>query len=182
MKTFSGGPKASVSCYDVREGVAIAALRYFYEDYPALHVVSAGSLLEVVMADFSFPVGRIQLEWMCPMSFFEFIKSVVGRKPADNLPNLSIPIDIDKFLHGKIVDSLRYYFIVGGMPEAVAVFKETKLNNNLDIQNVSGIMFETWCYYRLAGDIWIYREDPLQGHLLLTEAIKGEFSIMELSS
>jgi hypothetical protein len=52
-------------------------------------------------------------------------------------------------------------------------FKDTKLNNNLDIQSISGIMFETWWYYRLAGDIWIYREDPCQGHLLLNEAIKG---------
>jgi uncharacterized protein len=99
LKTFSGGPKASVSCYDVREGVAIAALRYFYEDYPTLHVVSTGSLLEFVMADFSFPVGRIQFKWMRPMSFFEFIKSVVGCRLADNLPNLSIPIDFSKYKH-----------------------------------------------------------------------------------
>lgn len=54
---------------------AIMALRYFYEQMPALHVIAAGSLLEFILhdPDFSFPVGRVQPLYMRPLSFKEFL-------------------------------------------------------------------------------------------------------------
>ena len=51
----------------------IMALRYFYEDYPQLHVVAAGSLLEFALQDISFPVGRIQFLHLGPLSFQEYL-------------------------------------------------------------------------------------------------------------
>ena len=58
--------------------MAIQALRYFYEDLPALPVISAGSLLEFALADhkFSMPVGRIEYHHLGPMSFSEFLQAI----------------------------------------------------------------------------------------------------------
>ena len=54
---------------------AIIALRYFYEKLPELHVIAAGSLLELTLnlEGISVPVGRIQYLYMKPMSFVEFM-------------------------------------------------------------------------------------------------------------
>ena len=52
---------------------AIMALRYFYEQMPDLHVIAAGSLLEFVFSEISFPVGRIQSLEVHPMNFSEFL-------------------------------------------------------------------------------------------------------------
>jgi predicted AAA+ superfamily ATPase len=56
---------------------AIECLRYFYEDYPSLPVVSAGSLLEFTLNDhnYSMPVGRVEFLYMGPMKFHEFLKA-----------------------------------------------------------------------------------------------------------
>lgn len=48
-----------------------------------------------------------------------------------------------------------------------------KLSASYDVEIICPLMFEVWWYYKLTGDIWIYREDPLQGHMLLNEAAKG---------
>lgn len=55
----------------------------------------------------------------------------------------------------------------------IKTFFSKKLSEKYDIKIICSLMFEIWWYYRLAGDIWIYREDPLQGHMLLNEAVKG---------
>ncbi|MFH1334622.1 MAG: DUF4037 domain-containing protein [Pseudomonadota bacterium] len=52
-------------------------------------------------------------------------------------------------------------------------YLDKQLATPFDNQVITRIMFETWWYYRLAGNIWVHREDPLQGHLILNEAIKG---------
>lgn len=54
---------------------AIMALRYFYEKRPELHIIGAGSLLEFVFDEISFPVGRIQTLEVQPMNFIEFLKA-----------------------------------------------------------------------------------------------------------
>ncbi len=61
---------------------AIALLRYFYEDFPALHVIAAGSLLEFALDQVkNFPVGRVQYLYMFPLNFREFL-SALGKKSA----------------------------------------------------------------------------------------------------
>jgi predicted AAA+ superfamily ATPase len=52
---------------------AISSLRYFKEKLPQLHVIAAGSLLEFVLGEISFPVGRVEYEFMFPLSFSEFL-------------------------------------------------------------------------------------------------------------
>ena len=52
------------------------ALRYFYKEYPELHLIAASSLLEFAFQDISFPVGRLQLLVMHPMTFEEFLIAI----------------------------------------------------------------------------------------------------------
>lgn len=50
---------------------------------------------------------------------------------------------------------------------------ETKLEKEMDISNIQRVMFDAWWHYKLAGDIWIYREDAIQGHMMLNESAKA---------
>lgn len=52
---------------------ALLALRYFYEEYQALHVIAAGSLLDFVIEQVDIPVGRVSFLYLYPMSFLEFL-------------------------------------------------------------------------------------------------------------
>ena len=62
---------------------AIMALRYFHEELPDLHVIAAGSLLEFAIADIPFPVGRIQVLDMHPMTFAEYLRATGQDRLAD---------------------------------------------------------------------------------------------------
>jgi len=99
---------------------AISSLRFFYEKMPELHVVAAGSLLEFALTEIpSFGVGRIRSIYMYPLSFDEFLlgtgqaKLLDLKKKASPLRPLSIPI------HEKLLELLKKFLIIGGMPEVV---------------------------------------------------------------
>lgn len=106
---------------------AISSLRYFYEDYPELHVVAAGSLLEFALNELpSFGVGRIRSMYMYPFSFDEFLEAQglsmqveYKRDEAD----CEHPLPLS--LHEEMISQLRSFYLVGGMPEAVRVWVET---------------------------------------------------------
>lgn len=107
---------------------ALGALRYFYEEQPGLHVVAAGSLLEFALADtqFSMPVGRVEYLHLGPMRFEDFLEAMGEQQlaahlrgfPLSELHNGGVPGTV----HRKCLDLLRQYWVVGGLPEAVAVY------------------------------------------------------------
>ena len=105
---------------------AILALRYFKEKMPELHVIAAGSLLEFVLnkEDFKMPVGRIESLYMYPCSFKEFLLASGEQLALDYLSTVNIKDGVDPAIHEKLLTKLREYFIVGGMPEALAYFVE----------------------------------------------------------
>ena len=107
---------------------AIPALRYFYEDRPQLPVVCAGSLLEFVLAahQFSMPVGRVQYLHMGPMTFSEFLLALGENKLYQVVTEFQLGDDIGVLVHQRLLELLRSYYFVGGMPEAVAVFADTR--------------------------------------------------------
>lgn len=105
---------------------ALLALRYLYEQMPELHVIAAGSLLEFALEHISFPVGRVQFEWMRPLSFGEFLNALGQDQLCQYLPNSTTRDPVPTAIHEKLLDYLRQYFVVGGMPEAVATFVETR--------------------------------------------------------
>ena len=102
---------------------AITLLRYFYEQYPDLHVIAAGSLLEnIVDINASFPVGRVQYLPVRPCSFLEFMGAIGKKEEYDTVaqePSLSVPF------HESFMAFFNQYVVIGGMPQAVARFAET---------------------------------------------------------
>ncbi|MBP5680666.1 MAG: ATP-binding protein [Bacteroidales bacterium] len=101
---------------------AIRALRYFREDYPELHVIAAGSLLEFAIEELpSFAVGRIRSLYLNPFSFDDFLsaqglQSLIEFKTQATITGTPIPDAI----HRKLVDQLRTFYLVGGMPESIS--------------------------------------------------------------
>lgn len=102
---------------------AITALRYFYEKMPELHVVAAGSLLEFVFSEISFPVGRVQTMEIQPMNFSEFLLAA-GYGKAGKICNSAIT-GVSEATHEFLTEQLRIYWLVGGMPECVHVYSTT---------------------------------------------------------
>ena len=105
---------------------ALQALRYFYEEYPEIPIIGAGSLLEFTLADhsFSMPVGRVEYFHLYPLSFREFL-SVIEPTLLSWLDLLSSSMDsIPITAHKLLLKQLRNYFFIGGLPEAVLSFSE----------------------------------------------------------
>lgn len=104
---------------------ALQVLRYFHEEKTSLPVISAGSLLEVTLADhhFSMPVGRIEYYHLGPMTFKEFLYAI---EPAliEYLSNFQPDQVLPKTAHHKLTGRQREFLFVGGMPEAVNVYLE----------------------------------------------------------
>ena len=114
---------------------AIMALRFFKEDMPDLHVIAAGSLLEFVVDDIpTFGVGRIHSMYMFPMTFDEFLLANGKNLLLDARNQASATSPLPEPLHDKLVQLLRTYMLVGGMPESVAKWVET--NDYLQCQEV----------------------------------------------
>lgn len=112
---------------------AIAALRYFYEQVPKLHVIAAGSLLEFALKDIPVPVGRLQLMNMYPMSFAEYLEANEKFKLAELI--LASPQKLSESIHKMLTDEVRRYFFIGGMPECVKTYSDThKMKDVFDIQ------------------------------------------------
>ncbi len=103
---------------------AIMALRYFFEDMPQIPVIAAGSLLEFQLMDIPFPVGRVELLELFPMTFDEFLIANGNEKLAKLLTENNA--SISKLIEDKIYYELLNYFWVGGMPECVQHFVDTK--------------------------------------------------------
>jgi len=113
---------------------AIMSLRYFYEKKPGLHVIAAGSLLEFAFGEVSFPVGRIQTMEVYPMTFSEFLLAQGNEKAAD-LCTQPI-VEVSESIHNFLISQLRTYWLVGGMPECVKVYTETKsIKSAIEVQD-----------------------------------------------
>ncbi|MBI4027330.1 MAG: ATP-binding protein [Verrucomicrobia bacterium] len=104
---------------------ALLSLRYFHEQMPALHVIAAGSLLEFALEDVAFPVGRVEFEWLRPLCFDEFLWAAGLDHLAAQIPGLDANQPVPDALHEKLLEQLRLYFLIGGMPEAVSTFVES---------------------------------------------------------
>jgi len=103
---------------------AITSLKYFCEDAPDYHIISAGSLLGMAMhAGLSFPVGKVSFITLHPMSYSEFLLAM-GDQALVEILNSRDAIMIQTY-KTKFIDRLKQYYYVGGMPEAVLNFAET---------------------------------------------------------
>ena len=102
---------------------AITALKYFYEDAPGYHIISAGSLLGVALhSHTSFPVGKVLFMDLFPLTFLEFLEAI-GETALIDLLNRADWKLITAY-KSRYIERLRQYYYVGGMPEAVLKFSE----------------------------------------------------------
>ncbi|WEK38353.1 MAG: AAA family ATPase [Candidatus Pseudobacter hemicellulosilyticus] len=107
---------------------AIQLLRYFYEELPALHVISAGSLLEFAIKQVkSFPVGRVEFLYLHPLNFYEYL-AAAGRS---DLQKQLETIPPNPAAHQLLMDLFHRYAIIGGMPEVVKTDIEQQQLSNL---------------------------------------------------
>lgn len=106
---------------------AIMSLRYFKEDYPELHVIAAGSLLEFTLEELpSFGVGRIRSLYMYPFSFDEFLLAQGLDITVDYKHKASSASPLANAVHNKLVEQLKTFYLVGGMPAAITEWIESK--------------------------------------------------------
>lgn len=108
---------------------ALTSLKYFCEKAPDYHIIVAGSLLGVAVnrQQFSFPVGKVDIKTLHPMDFEEFL---FAHGEQDLIKQIRVSFDADTpmpfALHDAAMDYYRQYLVVGGMPECVEKFIETK--------------------------------------------------------
>jgi predicted AAA+ superfamily ATPase len=109
---------------------AIEQLRYFYEEFPHLHVIAAGSLLEFALRKVaSFPVGRVEQIVLHPFDFDEFLEAM-GK--SNVLAELNV-IPVKNYAHSILLDLFHHYAIIGGMPEIIKIYIESRNYSSLKI-------------------------------------------------
>ena len=107
-------------------GNAVTSLKYFYEDIPEYHIVSAGSMLGVAMKKgTSFPVGKVEFLTLYPMSFYEFFYAQ-NELLAKELNNSPLNNSIWKTFRNELTEKYKDFHAIGGMPEAVQIWLASK--------------------------------------------------------
>ena len=116
---------------------ALNSLKYFAEKRNDIHVVAAGSLLGIKLSrPGSFPVGKVNFLHLYPMTFLEFLDAMDKSRYRILLENLETPEPLPEAFHLHLIDLLRQYYFVGGMPECVKYFCKTQDPNEVrEIQN-----------------------------------------------
>lgn len=106
---------------------ALTSLKYFNEDANEYHVCGAGSLLGVKLAHTKgFPVGKVHFETLYPLNFQEFLDALDQQRLNEYLSTLTSSDTINEAIHTKLIQQLKYYLFIGGMPEAINKYVETE--------------------------------------------------------
>lgn len=104
---------------------ALTSLKYFCENANQYHIIAAGSLLGVAIHEgTSFPVGKVDFMDLYPLTYYEFLEAI-GQKELVKLIE-SKDIDLITVFADKFKDYLKQYLFVGGMPEVVLTYANTK--------------------------------------------------------
>lgn len=113
---------------------ALNSLKYFQEEANEYHIVCAGSLLGIKLSHTSFPVGKVDYLEMYPMTFTEFLLADNQDNLVDYMESITKIEKIPDIIFEQLNEKMKAYFIIGGMPEVVKVWVETK-----DIEEVTRI-------------------------------------------
>lgn len=106
---------------------ALTALKYFYENANRYHIAAAGSLLGLKVGHASpFPVGMVNFLNLYPLSFGEYLEAVGKLKLRQLLENKKDFESLIPAFHDELIDHLKMYYFVGGMPEAVKQYVKQK--------------------------------------------------------
>ena len=119
---------------------AIRQLRYFYEEFPDLHVIAAGSLLEFSLGEVrNFPVGRVEYLYLSPLNFEEYLMALEHKtalKALNEVPFKKTSQDVLLKLFNK-------YAIIGGMPEIVKTYVEEQ-----NVRYLQSVYESIWATYQ----------------------------------
>ena len=132
---FKITPKDTLIIFDeIQENpLTITSLKYFCENAPEYNIIAAGSLLGVAHhKGTGFPVGKVEYLDLYPMSFYEFLQAVEETQLLKIIQENNF--DTIKIFKDKIIDLLRRYCFVGGMPKVVesyAIEKDYQLVRKL---------------------------------------------------
>jgi len=106
---------------------AITSLKYFYEQAPEYHIISAGSLLGVsVGKQSSFPVGKVNFITLYPMSFKEYLIAFSEELLVERLTEIKSIESLPEVIHEKLINHLKMYLYLGGMPEVLQNYLDNK--------------------------------------------------------
>jgi predicted AAA+ superfamily ATPase len=119
---------------------ALAMLRYFYEERPEIAIISAGSLLEIALhnEEISFPVGRVTFMWIGPMTFGEYLMA----QGSNDLYQRILENNLLELHHQSLLDELKKYYFIGGMPKAIKTYIATK--SFIDVRTVQEEILQTY--------------------------------------
>lgn len=114
--------------------IAMTQMRYFFEEFPDLHVMAAGSLLEIKIKreGFSFPVGRVEYCYMYPVTFYEFLEAIGDMETVQYIRDIDLNVPLPEEIHNLLLKKFYQYLMVGGMPETVAEYSASRSFINLD--------------------------------------------------
>ena len=105
---------------------ALNCLKYFYEKANEYHIIAAGSLLGTLLAQpKSYPVGKVNILDIYPLTFDEFL-TAIDEPLFDYYHSLKKGVAIEAIFHNRLLDAYNYYLIIGGMPECVSTWIDTK--------------------------------------------------------
>lgn len=134
---FKIDPEETLIIFDEVQEIprALKSLKYFQENAPQFHIIAAGSLLGIALHEgTSFPVGKVDFCNLYPLTFREFLLACGEEKLLEILDRNDT--DIMQAFKTKYTDYLKYYYYVGGMPEAVSEFITNRdLKRVREIQN-----------------------------------------------
>lgn len=136
---------------------ALNSLKYFAEETPEYHIVAAGSLLGIKLSHTSFPVGKVDYLTLYPMTFSEFLIADGKENLVHYMKSIKDIQEIPKIFDDQLIEQLKKYYIIGGMPEVVNSWV-----NDKDIERVN----------YLQKNILQAYEDDFSKHLNASEAIK----------
>lgn len=149
---------------------AVTSLKYFCENMKEVPIVCAGSLLGIsVKRDgISFPVGKVDRLQMYPMTYAEFLRADGGQALYEGAMRLEIGRELPELYSVPLEKSLKYYYIVGGMPEVVKKWADT--HNFDEVSRLQDTILEDYgsdfAKYAPKTDIpklgWIWNSVPKQ--------------------
>jgi uncharacterized protein len=107
---------------------ALLSLKYFYENRPEIAICAAGSLLGIALSNEGFPVGKVQIQYIYPLDFEEFLMATEQELLLQLLAQQSWLEPLPHSAHEKLWEFWKYYLIIGGLPEPVKRFIALKEN------------------------------------------------------
>ena len=104
---------------------ALTSLKYFNEDANQYHIVTAGSLLGIKVGQSApFPVGKVNFLNLYPLSFCEYLNGIGKSRLCQFLKNIKTLEPIEEGFHRELIEALKMYYFIGGMPEAIVQYKK----------------------------------------------------------